>query len=248
MRTASGAQLDFGRVAVLFVCLVVAWVFQASPVLYPVRLLVTMMHESGHAIATLLVGGEVNQIILNADSSGKCLSLLPEGVLRRAVVGSGGYLGTSVAGALLLLATFRFRLRRAVLGAACVWLAVTGVLYGRDSFTLLFCLGTAAALGLAARFLPEMLVDLLNLFLACFTALNALFDMRYILMDSQGRAASDAAILANATWVPAIVWAVAWMVLGVVLLGAAVYASVRAPRSASVTLPSPGGTLPPRRF
>jgi hypothetical protein len=248
MRTASGAQLDFGRVAVLFVCLVVAWVFQASPVLYPVRLLVTMMHESGHAIATLLVGGEVNQIILNADSSGKCLSLLPEGVLRRAIVGSGGYLGTSVVGAVLLLATFRFRLRRVVLGAACVWLVVMGAFYARDSFTLLFCLGTAVALGLGARFLPEVLVDMVNLFLASFTALNALFDMRYILMSSQGRAGSDAAILADATWVPAIVWAVVWMVLGVVLLAAAVYASVRGKPSPSVTLPSPGGSLPPRRF
>lgn len=248
MRTASGAQLDFGRVAVLLVCLTVAWFFQASPVLYPVRLLVTMMHESGHAIATLLVGGEVNRIVLDPETSGRCLSMLPEGVLRRVIVGSGGYLGTSVAGAVLLLATFRFRLRRVVLGTLSVWLAVTGLLYARDSFTLLFCLGTAAALGLGARFLPEVLVEMLNLFLASFTALNAVFDMHYILMSSEGRAGSDAAILAEATWVPAIVWSVVWMVLGVVLLGAAMYASVRAPKSPSVTLPSPGGSLPPRRF
>lgn len=248
MRTASGAQLDLGRAAVLLVCLGVAWVFQSSPVLWPVRLLVTMMHESGHAIATLLMGGEVNQIILNADSSGRCLSLLPTGTLRRIVVSSGGYLGTAVMGAVLLLATFRYRLRRVVLGAACVWLAVTGVLYARDTFTLLFCLGTALLLGLAARFLPVVLVDMLNLFLACFTSLHAVFDMHFILTSSQGRAGSDAAILAEATWVPAIVWALVWMGLGVVLLGAALYVSVRAPAPPSLTLPAPGGSLPPRRF
>jgi hypothetical protein len=144
------------------------------------------------------------------------------------IVFSAGYLGSAVMGAVLLLATFRFRLRRLVLGAACVWLAVMGLLYARDMFTLAFCLGTSVVLGLAAKFLPEGAVEVVNLFLAAFTALYALFDFRSDLWDSRVRGISDAALLAQQTWVPAIIWAALWTLLGVTLLGWAAYKSMHA--------------------
>ncbi len=240
MQTASGARLDTKRVALLLLFLGVGWFFWDSPVLLPVKLLVVMMHESGHAIASLIVGGEVQHITLRADQSGECFSLLPEGVFRRIIVFSAGYLGSSVAGAALLLATFRFRLRRWVLGAACVWLVVMGVLYvsPRDLFTLAFCLGTAVVMGLAAKFLPDGAVDVVNLFLAAFTALYALFDFREDLWNSAVRGHSDAGLLAQQTWVPAIIWAGLWTLMGIGLLGWAAYKSMHAEhRSSRMRMP-----------
>jgi len=237
MRTASGAQLDFGRLALLALMLGVGWYFWDSPALWPMKVLVVMMHESGHALATLLVGGSVDRIHLAANESGACLSRLPPGALAQIAVYSGGYLGSAVAGAGLLLATFRFRLRRWVLGTASVWLTVMGVLYAGDGFTLLFCLGTAVVLGLGAKFLPDGLVDALNLFIAAFTALYALFDLRSDLWNSAVRAQSDAALLAGLTWVPAVVWAALWSLLAIGLLAVAAYMSLHA-RPRGVQLPS----------
>ncbi|HLK99349.1 MAG TPA: M50 family metallopeptidase [Myxococcaceae bacterium] len=238
MQTASGARLDMKRMALLLLFLGVGWYFWDSPVLLPVKLLVVMMHESGHALASLIVGGEVQHITLRADQSGECFSRLPVGVFRKIIVFSAGYLGSAVAGAALLLATFRFRLRRWVLGAACVWLVVMGVLYARDAFTLAFCLGTAAVLGLAAKFLPSEAVDVVNLFLAAFTALYALFDFRDDLWNSAVRGHSDAGLLAQQTWVPAIIWASLWTLMGFALLGWAAYKSMHADtRSSQVRMP-----------
>src|SRR5690349_7803235 len=148
MQTSSGAKLDFGRVTLLLVLLGAGWYFWDSPALWPLKLLVVMMHESGHALATLLTGGAVERITLAAHQSGACLSRLPSGMLAQVAVYSAGYVGSALAGAFLLLATFRFRLRRLVLIASCVGLAVMGVLYAGDSFTLAFSLGTAVVLGL----------------------------------------------------------------------------------------------------
>ena len=238
METASGARLDTKRMALLLLFLGVGWYFWDSPVLLPVKLLVVMMHESGHAIASLIVGGEVQHITLRADQSGECFSRLPVGVFRQIIVFSAGYLGSAVAGAVLLLATFRFRLRRWVLGAACVWLVVMGVLYARDPFTLLFCLGTAGVLGVAAKFLPAEAVDVVNLFLASFTALYALFDFRDDLWNSAVRGHSDAGLLAQQTWVPAIIWAGLWSLIGFALLGWAAYKSMHADnRHSGVRMP-----------
>ncbi|ADO70962.1 M50 family metallopeptidase [Stigmatella aurantiaca] len=241
MQTASGAKLNAGRVALLLLFLGAGWYFWETAALLPLKLLVVMMHESGHALATLLVGGSVEHITLRIDESGACLSSLPPGIFRKIIVFSGGYLGSAVAGAGLLLATFRFRLRRWVLGAACVWLGAMGVIYAGDPFTLAFCLGTAGVLALAAKFLPEGAVDVLNLFLAAFTALYALFDLRDDLWNSSIRSISDAALLAQHTWVPAIAWAALWTLLGVMLLGWAAYVSMHArptSRFSSLSMPS----------
>lgn len=237
MRTASGGRLDPARLGALLLCLALGWFFWESPVLAPLKLLVVMMHESGHALATLFMGGQVDRVHVALDESGACLSRLPPGYFRPIAVYSAGYVGSAVAGAGLLLATFRFRLRRAVLVAACVWLAVMGVLYAGDLFTLLFCGAMALLLGLAARYLRDGAVDALNLFLAAFTALYALFDLRDDLWRDGARNLSDAALLSQVTHVPALVWAVLWTALGVGLLALAAHASLRGPRPATASRP-----------
>ncbi len=111
-----------------------------------------------------------------------------------------------------------------------------GLLYAGDGFTRLFCLGTAVVLGLCARTLPDAAVDVLNLFLATFSAVYVLFDLRDDLWNSAVRAQSDAALLSQVTWIPAIVSALIWTVFSLGLLGAAAWFSMHgragaAPRS-----------------
>jgi hypothetical protein len=240
MQTSSGSKLDFGRVALLLVLLGVGWYFWDSPAVWPLKLLVVMMHESGHALATLLAGGSVDRITLAANGSGACLAHLPNGMLAQVAVYSAGYVGSALAGAFLLLATFRFRLRRLVLVASCLCLAVMGVLYAGDGFTLAFCLGTALVLMLAAKYLPDGGVDMLNLFLAAFSALYVAFDLRSDLWNGAARSVSDAALLANITPVPSWAWAALWSFVSLALLGLFARWSLRAakPQGLGYTLTS----------
>ncbi len=227
MRTASGARLDLARLLTLIAALVVGVLFWDSPVLWPLKLLVVMMHESGHAIATLFVGGRVDRIHIAADQSGQCLSYLPPGVLPKIIVYSAGYVGSTLAGALMILGTFRFRLHRAVPIATSVWLAVMALFYVRDLFTAAFCALTILALLAAARWLPDGPLDVMNLFIAAFTALYAVFDLRDDLWNPHVRAQSDAALLAEHTFVPPIVWAALWTVFSLLLLALALWLSLR---------------------
>jgi hypothetical protein len=105
-----------------------------------------------------------------------------------------------------------------------------GVLYAGDGFTLAFCLGTALALGLAAKYLPDGRVDMLNLFLAAFTALYVAFDLRSDLWHGAVRSVSDAAVLAHLTPVPTWAWAALWSFVSLALLGLFTRWSLRAAR------------------
>jgi len=221
------SRVDAGKVVLLLAFVAVGLVFWDSPVLTPVKLLVVMGHESGHAAATLLAGGQVQRVVLSANQSGACLSVLPPGAWRTILVYSAGYVGSAVAGAVLLLLAFRFGLARGVLAAYSVWLAAIAFLVAGSFFTVAFCLGVAAVLGAAARWLPLLGVRLVVLFLATFTGLYALFDLRDDLWNSAARAQSDAALLAAHTPVPALVWAGLWTALSVVILGWGAVLSLR---------------------
>jgi len=227
MKTPSGANLTAQRILAVIACLALGVIFWDSPVVYPLKLLVVMMHESGHALGTLLVGGAVDEISIRPDQSGQCLSLLPPGTFGKVFVYSAGYVGSAIAGAGLLIATLRFRLRHWVLGAACVWLAVMGLIYAGDPFTWIFCMVTAAVMGLGARFLSDEVVDVVNLFLAAFSGLYVVFDVRDDLWNSSVRAVSDASLLAEVTLVPSLIWAALWTVAALAILGLALWISLR---------------------
>ena len=207
------------------------------PVFWPLKLLAVMGHETGHAFAALLAGGTVSRVTIGGNESGECLSAIPDSFFARVLVYSAGYVGAALISVVLLLLTFRFDLRRFILGAACVWLLAMGLFYARDPFTLAFCGGMAAAFGLGARLLPASVVGGVNLFIASFTSLYAAMDLRDDLWNGAVRVHSDAQLLANITVVPAIVWAALWTVLSVGLLAVGIFLAMR--RKAVATDPGP---------
>jgi hypothetical protein len=135
-----------------------------------------------------------------------------------------------------------------MLFAACLWLALMGLFYARDSFTLAFCVVMAAAFGLGARLLPLALVGGVNLFIASFTALYAAMDLKDDLWNGAVRAQSDAQLLANLTVVPAIVWAAVWTVVSLGILATGLVIALREGRSVTLDLVADLGQHPVQRI
>lgn len=212
------AALKPGRVVLLIGIMVAGIFLWDSAALLPFKLLAVMGHETGHALASLVVGGSVDRVSLRPDESGECLSRVPVGFIAQTIVYSAGYVGGALISVVLLLLTYRFNARRAMLGIACVWLAAMGVFYARDGFTLAFCAVMAALFGIGAKYLPPSLVGGLNLFIASFTALYSIMDLKDDLWNGAVRAHSDAQLLANVTIVPAIVWAALWTLVSVIII------------------------------
>jgi hypothetical protein len=213
-----GHQFDTPLLVALVASFLVGLLFWNTWVLWPFRLLVVLMHESGHAAATLLVGGSVDRIQIGPNEGGFTLSRLPPSLLRQIVVSSAGYVGSTVSGCVLLWVAARSRGARWPLVALAIWTGTVALLWVRDAFTLAFVGGAALVLALVARFGPSLLRRGLLVFLATFSVSYALYDIKADLLHLASRGPSDAAALAQATFIPALVWGVGWGLLSLALV------------------------------
>ncbi len=132
---------------IVVVCMFVPFGYLA---VYPFRLFNTFIHETGHAVATLITGGQVLGMEVNLDTSGMAMRRGGSDV----IVASAGYLGSLFAGAALLYAGRYRRWARPTLLALGSGTILATVLFGGFGHSLLaflfFALG--GGLLLASRF------------------------------------------------------------------------------------------------
>ena len=207
--------------AAVAVSLVVSLTPWAQFLLYPFKLFTTWVHECGHALMTVLVGGHVTSITIEPDTSGLTRSLVPAGRVSRALVASAGYLGAAVVGCLLMAATRVEKWAHLILLSLGVFMLLTLVLWIRNLFGFVVVLAWGVALiTLARKGIANVLRFLLSL-LAVQVALNSVYDIRVLFLIDRGR--SDAATMARLFLLPSWVWATSWMLMSVAMLGATLW-------------------------
>ena len=119
-----------------------------SLVLYPVTLLVTFLHEFGHALGAILTGGSVEGLQINPDGSGYTITRGGS----QAVVLMGGYLGSALLGNLLFRIGVKHRTQaqNALLTLAFL-MALAGILWFESFISTGLLFGFAATLFFVAR-------------------------------------------------------------------------------------------------
>jgi hypothetical protein len=168
------------------------------------------------------------------------------GMLSQMFVSSAGYLGAMTFGSLLLVLIRRAVAARVVLiGSGLVILVLTTVfgfikpiVAGSWSslsgvpFTLFAGIALAIALFAVARFASPRVATFVLSMLAVQCILNALLDLKTVFFLSSPFATAvptDAVNMANATHIPAIFWAIVWIVIafGILLLSLRFYVAAR---------------------
>ena len=199
---------------------VLGWLF------YPFRVFGTFVHELGHGLAAILTGGQFQRFAVNPDLSGSALSA--DGV--RWIIASAGYVGSALFGGLLVILSSRGVPARKVLLWLGVILGVLCLLFVRNFFGAVTGLGLAAALIFAGRRLAPLWADGLLLLLAVqmmLGSLNSLLDLLQLSVFS--RTTTDAALMAQATGIPAMFWALLWTAISGVILFFALRIAYRRP-------------------
>lgn len=190
--------------------------------LYPLRLFITFVHESGHAFASLLVGGGVVSLAVSPDTSGLTQSVGSNSPLTAWLVSSAGYLGTTLFGALLLQLGAVRSLKNAgrTMLYACAFTMLGIMIWARDPFTLITGLSIAGIFWFTAHKATPRVAEFIAMFLAVQCSLNALFDLRTLVYISTQlpETHSDALNMQHMYLLPAAFWAFLWAIAAVGIL------------------------------
>ena len=199
---------------------------------YPFRLLITIVHELGHGLTALLTGGEFLHFVVFSDGSGVATSA---GGWRVFIV-PAGYLGAALFGASLILLGRSLRWSRialAVIGGLMMLLSLrygapgifSGHIFSAILTTVSGLLFGIMFLWIAFRASASWIIFFLHL-IAIEAALMAFSDLMTVITLSTpfaGGTNTDAASMAELTFIPAIIWAMLWAVMAIGLVGGAIW-------------------------
>lgn len=222
------------------------WFIPFAEVLgYPFRIFVTFIHEGGHALAALVTGNSVQSLSVAMNASGETYTT-QGGVFSQMLVSSAGYLGAMAFGAILLVLIRRAVAARVVLlGSALLILVLTAVFglfkplfagtwssLSGVPFTLIAGIALAGGLVVVARFASARVATFVVSLLAVQCVLNALLDLKTVFFLSSPFAPTvptDALNMRNATGIPAVIWAIVWIVaaFGILVLALRLYVAAR---------------------
>ncbi|MBL8049132.1 MAG: M50 family metallopeptidase [Chthonomonas sp.] len=182
---------------------------------FPVYLLNTHLHEFCHAVAAYLTGGYVDYIRVESDISGVTMLATRAPV----VTASAGYVGASIIGALVVVAS------RTPRGAKIALYALAACLL----FSLTFWVrGSAVGVGIGILWVGllvaggtflrgETLAGVAQVvgLAQCFAAIMGVFELFKV--AAAGEEAGDAANMAAYTGIPASIWMLLWAIASMAL-------------------------------
>lgn len=234
--------------AATVISIVLWFIPYAEYLVYPFRLFVTLIHESGHALVAFLTGGSVQSLTIAADGSGLVYSS-SSSLLGQIFTSSAGYVGTMVFGVFLLYLIRKNISPNKILFGSGVFILVISLVFGLLSpifnflslqvgfgsvaFTLVVALALTAALFALAKFANERTARWVTGFLAVQCLLNAISDLKTVFFINAPMVGADmqndASNMANATGIPAFFWVIIWIVisLGLLFVGFRMYTAVR---------------------
>lgn len=190
---------------------VALWLLWGTPIVYPLKIFVVLLHEVSHAIAVVATGGVVEAITLNPLQGGathfrggsEFLSL------------NAGYLGSLLWGGLLFSASrARWLPSNWVTGAVGIAVIALTLLVVRNGFGIVFGIGFGVALTVTARRTDESVNRQLLWVLGLTSALYAILDIKSDVLD-RPELRSDAAVLAEMIGIPTVVVGAVWIGIAV---------------------------------
>jgi hypothetical protein len=192
-------RVIFLRVLALTILTLLLIFFWQSPVLKPFKLFVVFLHETSHALATIVTGGQLSAIAIEWDESGATYAASGKGIFF--IIAISGYIGSILWGYIMLRASLTYRYVRTV----SLLVGLTVIFFGffpegdgvkhADRYLKYIITGVwGLTLTISAFILPRFNHALL-FFLGGLTALYSLYDLNDFVRGDVMR--TDAGILAH---------------------------------------------------
>lgn len=221
-------------IAAIAYFVVAAWVPLGGTLLYPLTLFTTWVHEMGHGLTALALGGSFHELEIHKDAGGLARAWAGSGWPQAAVC-AGGMLAPPLFGSIILAVVHGPRRAQWFLGGLAAAIVLSLVLYVRSATGMVAMGLVAGGLVIVAwrfRAAPYRRVVIAQV-LAVILAVDTLTRMVHYAFMSEARAgaASDVSQIADNLGGHYLLWGLAIVVIALALLAGGLWWSLRAPRA-----------------
>ncbi|MFY0594395.1 M50 family metallopeptidase [Roseivirga sp.] len=204
----------------ILVLLILAAMFMwNTPLVYPIKLFVVMLHEMSHGIMAEVFGGDIVNIQIDYRIGGYCKYTVPSSFFAQIMIASAGYLGSLFWGLMIILAAVRTKKDKYIsLTIGLVLLVLSWfVIKTGETFGIIVTIGFSLFMLLSFRFLSNKFHDYFLKFIGLISCLYVVLDIKNDLIDRRG-VGSDADAISEMIGVPAVAIGVFWLVLALVAI------------------------------
>ncbi len=175
-------------------------------ILYPINLLVTFLHEFGHAVGAVITGGKVDFLQINPDGSGVTGTIGGW----RSVILMGGYIGSAIFGNILFyIGAKKPKYSSYALYALALFMGIAGFVWMETLFTTGFLLAFGIALILIVQYTNW------DRWILMFLGMASII---YIVQDFNVGPSSDLEAYAKIfVVIPSFVWMYVWLIIVIIL-------------------------------
>ena len=203
-----------GAIAVLLASIACSLVLPHIPgglwAWWPLMLLSTLVHELGHGLAAVFVGGDFVSLKMFVDGSGVAATAHSGGRTARALISAGGLVGPAIVACGLFVTARTEQRARIALGVLAVVLVLVIVLVVRNLFGVAFVLVLTGLLVAIVRFGSSWTARFSQVFLAVQLSLSVFARGDYLFTPvartGAGNLPSDVAQIADALFLPYWIW------------------------------------------
>jgi len=201
------------QLAYLFGLIALIFFLWDTQVLLPLKILVVFFHESSHALATILTGGSVEEMVVVAEQGGHVISRGGN----RVIVLTAGYLGSLMWGLSIFMTAVGTQWDRWLMGLLGGILGLITLLFVSNTFAFVFGIGIASLMIASAKWLSTNINDI-------FLRIIGLTSMLYVPLDiysdtiQRSNLRSDARMLAEVLGGSTLMWGILWLFISLALI------------------------------
>lgn len=207
------------QLLILLFLLIGAIVLWDTPIIYPIKLFVVMLHEMSHGVMAEVFGGDIIKIQIDYRIGGYCQYTVPDSFIGRLMIASAGYLGSLLWGVVILVAAIRTdedRKISLIIGLVLLVLSWFVIKTG-ETFGIVMTLGFALFMLISFKFLSNTFHDYFLKFIGMVSCLYVVIDIKSDLIDRTG-VGSDADAIAEMTGISSLMIGISWFLIALVVV------------------------------
>lgn len=199
------------EVALLFILIIASFVVWDSIIIFPIKLLVVLLHEISHSITAIITGGKILSLEIDLNLGGKCIT--EDG--NQLLIAFAGYPGSFLFGAILFYSTYKPKLKILIISIISIIIFLFAVNTISNPLLSFISILIAFLIIVINKFLSASISNIIFRAIGLMSCIYVIYDIKEDVFNNSSYL-SDASFIAEKTGLSTSFWGLLWILFSII--------------------------------